>query len=127
MENPKFTAHVFDVIADGLISNRKLQHVIATEKSFEQWINMEAHLACEAAGLNSKPEWRYDKYNRADLHVESASRKSTVLVEIKLVSDYTQNKYLNAIERDHKRLAVLADKFSGTAGLQIIVMYSMRG
>jgi hypothetical protein len=126
MKNLEFTRHVFGIIADGLISNPKLPHVVGTEKSFEQWLNMETYLACKEAGLTCDQEWRYKAYNRADLWV--TSEESTLIVETKLVSDATQDKYLSAIEADYFKLAELSDPPGGaTAGLQIIVMCSMRG
>lgn len=126
MKNPEFTRHVFGVIADGLIANPKLRHVVGTEKSFEQWLNMEAYLACKQAELSCDQEWRYKTYNRADLRI--TSDEANVVVETKLVSDYTQGKYLGAIEADYFKLAELADLPGGqTAGLQIIFMYSMHG
>jgi hypothetical protein len=128
MENPAFARHVFEIIAQALFSNPKFPAVVKTEKSFEQWINMEAYLACTEAGHKCEPEWRFDKYNRADLYVESESGLAKVLVETKLVGDSTRNKYLNSIKDDYFRLALQADPPGGaTVGLQILVMYSMHG
>jgi hypothetical protein len=126
MKNPEFARQVFGVITDGLMSNPKLPLVVGTEKSFEQWLNMETFLACKQAGLTCDQEWRYKTYNRADLCV--TSEDAIVIVETKLVSDYTQDKYLSPIEADYFKLAELADPPGGsTAGLQIIVMCSMHG
>jgi hypothetical protein len=120
---------VFWLIADALVVNSKFPIVVAANKSFEQWINMEAYIACKLAGYECEPEARFDNtQSTADLVVRPEPDGSKVMVEVKIVGDYTYNKYLSAIANDYERLTKQAGLPEGkTTGLQIIVMYSAKG
>lgn len=123
---------IFDLIADTLRDNPSFPAIVASEGSFEQWINWEAYAACVAAGWTCKGQPRYSECGGStsltgDLLVRDTNHPP-LMIEVKIVGDYTLDKYLAQIERDQTKLQTL--KAQGKTGLRcllILVLYSMDG
>jgi hypothetical protein len=126
-------AEIFNIIVNSLSKNPHFELIAASEGSFEQWINWEAYAACVEANLNCVPMPHYSLCGLngsrldGDLLVTKASAQQ-VMIETKIIGDYTLDKYLDNISEDRNKLEKLKQCTDGwVEGLQFIVMYSMKG
>jgi hypothetical protein len=101
-----------------------------TGYSFEEWCNWEAYAACQTIpNCNVCPKPRYcdfgveDCRDFADLSI-SNSNNEAVLIEIALVHDNTQNKWLDKLRGDQTKLERACEKCSQT--LRVIVLVSTK-
>ncbi|MGE4278604.1 MAG: hypothetical protein AB7G62_03390 [Magnetospirillum sp.] len=123
---------IFDLIGDALQNNPSFPFIVASNGSFEQWINWEAYAACVAAGWDCRAQPRYKLCGGSssltgDLLVRDPTGRP-LMIETKLVGDYTLNKYLAEIESDKTKLETLKAQGPGNLRcLLILVLYSMDG
>lgn len=121
-------SRVFEVITSRLISRADdLFRFAQSGFSFEEWCNWEAYAACcSIEGWSAHPKPRYsdcgleDSRELGDLLVLAGTER--LLVEVGLVLDSTQNKWIAKLDAD---LAKLSSQLSpGISGLHMIVLVS---
>lgn len=124
---------LFTVVVDHLAGLSSFPVIVESSGSFEQWINWEAYVACRNAGWTTVPNPRYVNPGLSggpqfgDLLVERPDGWS-IMLETKIVGDYTLPRYLGEIEADRDKLAGLKEATDGRIrGLQLLFLSSMKG
>lgn len=119
-----------EIMANCLGEQReKILSFSRTGGSFEEWINWEFFSAFECENYKVEPKPNYAKYGvaprqkiKADLYAESEDGARKYFVEVALVGEYTQQKWIAKIEKDREKLLSLRAYDSNLVKIQILVL-----
>jgi len=121
---------ILEVIAACFQGNSdKISQFTQTGYSFEEWLNWEAYCVCIKRGWKTSPKPEYkaiqfkNSKNQADLLVEPAPDLK-VIIECGLIHDYTQSRWRDKLEKDHKKLEPPYGK--GFVPIQMVCVASKR-
>ncbi len=129
MRSTQLATDVFRCITDRFAKrNRDIELLIHQGYSFEEWLNWEAFLACNAISrwrASGRPQYRFigvkASKDYADLMVEHGDTR--VIAEVGHILGGTQSEWIKKLEHDKLKLGQIAAGRS-TATLQVIVLAS---
>lgn len=128
---PILPGDIFETIAQSLEQNPHFETVVASQGSFEQWVNWEAYVACQQSAAYDFciPSPAYKDIGgpnrwRGDLRI--AKGNTTVMIETKIIIDNTFYKYMKDISKDRDKLLTIKNASREIHCLQIILMSSAR-
>ncbi|WP_174500460.1 hypothetical protein [Vibrio cholerae] len=103
----------------------KIYEFQLTGYSFEEWFNWELYSKLKQAGyvVTPKPAIHTQYKSYADLLINDPIRKVDTFVEVKLIHDFTGNKWLPEIENDRKALQAIKME-NPSQGLQLLLIAS---
>jgi hypothetical protein len=126
---PELPAAVFDAIADRLADRTDDLALIADSGGcYADWVVWEAFVGCRRAGWTVRPQIPYSELgvtgsrDVADLHVFDPASGSRVLIELAVIHDWTNNRWIDTLDGDTEKLSrPLTD---GVIPFQIVVTAS---
>ena len=104
----------------------RISNFTETGCSFEEWFNWECFHAFVASGLECRPKPSYSEFegelkNKLADFAVTLKTGEKVVFEVKLVHDYTQNKWSSEIEKDNEKLKTIKNDVKA---IQILVLTS---
>ncbi len=95
-----------------------------TGYSFEEWLNWELYFILKSIGyeVTPKPKILGEK-SFADLEIAKFDGENSLIIEVKTIHDFTQDKWIEAIEKDRRALNYNSIN-TNNLGLQILVLAS---
>ena len=96
--------------------------------SFEEWFNWELYYKLSTNGFKASPKPKYESISRikkyADISIENFKEKNDAILEVKLIHDSTQDKWINEIDKDWSALQNEVQNTKSKIGLQLLLMTS---
>ena len=115
-------SRIFDDLIKKL--SPKLFKFQSTGYSFEEWFNWELFFALDVEGWNVNVNPRILGGKKfADVEIVDFENGKNLKIEVKIIHDFTQNKWIAEIEKDRKALEFNSLR-NGDLGLQVLLITS---
>ncbi len=117
-------------IKDGFKKNHnKIISFSGTDYSYEEWLNWEIFDILNKAGIRCTPKPSYKRYGeaindryQADIYGHDNERDFQFIMEVALVGDATQSKWIKKIERDREKLTGFTPENKRTKKYQLVIL-----
>jgi hypothetical protein len=117
---------VFFAIGSHFSTHEHIGRICGAAGSTEEWFNWECYIALhhELSDVRVRPRYPTGR-SFGDLSISAGNQR--LMIETKIISDNTLDKYYPIIERDRAKLAALVSEHQAWQGLHLIFMYSPLG